>query len=280
MSLNADFLLKVKDRVTSKLKSLGAFIDDELPDYIMVMVANNKSESSMAKDLQLFLGEHTGGFTKWLHTVLDDMKKDNEGKEIKSSDREKSEQRKGFRSRNSTTRTTDHLDSRRRSRSRSPMRALQREVVALNSREPHGYTDALNLHPDESKNVFSCNPEDEFIEDISSTGSVHEVSCFPVIINPQERKIVSTASLKRNKMDKTGDLPDLPEKASICSVVRVRNSSPLTHRSKVSRPTAVDITPSGLLLKKAFNDVKTNVEPPEIKNSGLVGRKPSHPIAW
>jgi hypothetical protein len=40
-------------------------LDDELPDYIMVMVANKKSASQMAEDLSLFLSDNTQKFTAW-----------------------------------------------------------------------------------------------------------------------------------------------------------------------------------------------------------------------
>ncbi len=44
----------------------GAFVpDDELPDYIMVMVANKKSKAHMTEDLNLFLGNNTDKFTTW-----------------------------------------------------------------------------------------------------------------------------------------------------------------------------------------------------------------------
>jgi len=39
--------------------------DDELPDYIMVMVANRKTEEQMAEDLSLFLSNNTTKFTTW-----------------------------------------------------------------------------------------------------------------------------------------------------------------------------------------------------------------------
>jgi hypothetical protein len=45
-------------------------IDEELPDYIMVMVANRRSHEQMEDDLQLFLGSNTEEFTGWLHQVL------------------------------------------------------------------------------------------------------------------------------------------------------------------------------------------------------------------
>ena len=44
--------------------------DNELPDYIMVMLANKKTIHQINNDLQLFLGEHTDVFTSWLQKVL------------------------------------------------------------------------------------------------------------------------------------------------------------------------------------------------------------------
>lgn len=40
-------------------------LDEELPDYIMVMVANKKTAQQMADDLSLFLGNNTIKFTAW-----------------------------------------------------------------------------------------------------------------------------------------------------------------------------------------------------------------------
>lgn len=49
-------------------------MDEELPDYIMVMVANKKSQDQMTEDLSLFLGNNTIRFTVWLHGVLDKLR--------------------------------------------------------------------------------------------------------------------------------------------------------------------------------------------------------------
>lgn len=49
-------------------------MDEELPDYIMVMVANKKSQDQMTEDLSLFLGNNTVRFTVWLHGVLDKLR--------------------------------------------------------------------------------------------------------------------------------------------------------------------------------------------------------------
>lgn len=46
------------------------YIDDELPDYVMIMVANKRSKQQMTEDLNLFLGSNTDPFVGWLHQVL------------------------------------------------------------------------------------------------------------------------------------------------------------------------------------------------------------------
>lgn len=53
---------------------LGCYVDDELPDYIMVMVANKRTRSQMETDLQLFLRENTVEFVGWLQQVLKKLK--------------------------------------------------------------------------------------------------------------------------------------------------------------------------------------------------------------
>lgn len=45
-------------------------MDEELPDYVMIMVANKKSYEQMTRDLQLFLQENTESFTKWLTSLV------------------------------------------------------------------------------------------------------------------------------------------------------------------------------------------------------------------
>lgn len=44
--------------IKTKLTTLDAFIDDELPDFIMVMVARKKSEEEMVSELEPFLEEN------------------------------------------------------------------------------------------------------------------------------------------------------------------------------------------------------------------------------
>ncbi|KAB0357293.1 hypothetical protein FD754_001449, partial [Muntiacus muntjak] len=73
--------------IKGKLQELGAYVDEELPDYIMVMVANKKSQDQTTEDLSLFLGSNTVRFTVWLHGVLDKLRSvTTDPSSLKSSD--------------------------------------------------------------------------------------------------------------------------------------------------------------------------------------------------
>ncbi|KAK4469170.1 hypothetical protein MN116_006749 [Schistosoma mekongi] len=262
MVYDSSFLLTVKDRVTEKLKTLGAFIDDELPDYIMVMVANKKSESAMAKDLQLFLGEHTNKFTEWLHHTLEGLKVQGldfsdgrrDSDSIRSS-RSKSGRRKARKSRSSDSVTDSSPKFLNRSRSRSPMGPSKRARFTNSSREPHG-------EMDDSVKAAA----DVYISDGNESHPVKE-----------ERKVMSTSSLSRKLVQDNEKSPDLLDKTNnLQSVVEVKNSE--SHRHTRTRPEHSQ--PSSLLLKRAVNEAKASTLATESSLNTQAKRKPiTRPVA-
>nr|XP_055042883.1 zinc finger CCCH domain-containing protein 14 isoform X2 [Misgurnus anguillicaudatus] len=74
MEIGTEISKKIRAAIKGKLQELGAYVDEELPDYIMVMVANKKNPQQMADDLTLFLGNNTITFTVWLHGVLNKLR--------------------------------------------------------------------------------------------------------------------------------------------------------------------------------------------------------------
>lgn len=70
-------ICRQQSAVKAKLIELGSgtagYIDDELPDYVMIMVANKRSKEQMTSDLSLFLGKNTDVFVNWLHQVLEKL---------------------------------------------------------------------------------------------------------------------------------------------------------------------------------------------------------------
>ncbi|KAM9229035.1 LOW QUALITY PROTEIN: zinc finger CCCH domain-containing protein 14-like [Dugong dugon] len=73
MEIGTEINHKIWSASKGKLQELGAYVDEELPDYIMVMVANKKSQDQMTEDLSLFLENNTVRFTVSLHGVLDKL---------------------------------------------------------------------------------------------------------------------------------------------------------------------------------------------------------------
>ncbi|XP_033339233.2 uncharacterized protein LOC143262234 [Megalopta genalis] len=58
---------QLRSAIRAKLLELGVRYDEELPDYILVMVVNKKSRQQMHDDLYLFLENCTTPFVDWLH---------------------------------------------------------------------------------------------------------------------------------------------------------------------------------------------------------------------
>lgn len=79
-SLGSEVNNKIREAIKAKLLELGAYVDDELPEYIMVMISNQKSPDVMKNDLQLFLNDNTNTFVDWLDKVLRKLRKVTMGK--------------------------------------------------------------------------------------------------------------------------------------------------------------------------------------------------------
>jgi len=87
--LGAEVSAKIRSAIKAKLIELEAYVDDELPDYIMVMVANKRTKEQMEDDLGLFLNNNTTAFTNWLHAVLEKLQKVTLGEVTKKKDAKK-----------------------------------------------------------------------------------------------------------------------------------------------------------------------------------------------
>ena len=74
MDVGSEISEKIQLAIKAKLKEINAYVDDELPDYIMIMIANRKPEEQMCEALSLFLGDHAKNFTKWLFELLSGLR--------------------------------------------------------------------------------------------------------------------------------------------------------------------------------------------------------------
>ncbi|KAH3852334.1 zinc finger CCCH domain-containing protein 14-like isoform X3 [Dreissena polymorpha] len=100
MEIGTEISQKIRSAIKAKLIELGAYVDDELPDYIMVMVANKKTQRQMTDDLSLFLSSNTEKFTSWLHGLLKKLQSINTGEpssskhKVKEKEKHKLEKKK------------------------------------------------------------------------------------------------------------------------------------------------------------------------------------------
>ena len=63
--MQSEVATKIKAAIQAKINELGACLDEELPDYIMVLIANRKNKQQMTDDLKLFLGKSAPDFVEW-----------------------------------------------------------------------------------------------------------------------------------------------------------------------------------------------------------------------
>ena len=66
------FLVEILKIILNFFQKKIKFPDDQLTDYVMIMVTNKKSEKQMAEDLELFLGgiSQASSFSAWLHSSI------------------------------------------------------------------------------------------------------------------------------------------------------------------------------------------------------------------
>ncbi|MCP9257060.1 Zinc finger CCCH domain-containing protein 14 [Dirofilaria immitis] len=97
--------------IKAKLEELGVYVDEELPDYIMVMIANKKEKTQMKEDLLLFLGKNSEKFVDWLFDIFERLQSATvpsavqDSSDSKRKDNESSSHRKELESSNSEKRT-------------------------------------------------------------------------------------------------------------------------------------------------------------------------------
>ena len=61
---------RLRPLICQKLTDIDCFIDDELPEYIVTMLENEKPLSAMTNDLSLFMGAQAMPFVEWIEGQL------------------------------------------------------------------------------------------------------------------------------------------------------------------------------------------------------------------
>uniref|UniRef100_A0AC34FP96 Zinc finger CCCH domain-containing protein 14 n=1 Tax=Panagrolaimus sp. ES5 TaxID=591445 RepID=A0AC34FP96_9BILA len=211
-----EFTKKLRAAIKTKIQELGIEVDDELPDYIMIMIANKKDKAKMKNDLMLFLSDNTDPFVDWLFDFFEKVNK-KENEEAKAREPEKqavvkkrhsSEERQKSRSRSpvlrsrSPRRTRQHEDEKPK---RAPIRApspkrererssRRRDERRRRSRSPDD--DRKSRRRDDRKKITYSDEEDE---------EPHRSMKSQVVVAKSERppspKLASKVVVKRPKAD-------------------------------------------------------------------------------
>ena len=73
-SASAEISSIVRQSITTKLRELNGDIDDEVPDYILLMIGNKRTRSEIRGELSLFMSDDdTELFCSWLFKILDKL---------------------------------------------------------------------------------------------------------------------------------------------------------------------------------------------------------------
>ncbi|KAI6659274.1 Zinc finger CCCH domain-containing protein 14 isoform X3 [Oopsacas minuta] len=131
--------INLKSEIESKLKELDVYIDEELPDYILVLLANKKSQAQMCKDLRLFFGSLTETFVDWVHVRVKDLKIEQQGKQKEIIDTKKnSEENSNTENKSKHRRLSTHSeksDTNNQSKIKSPLNSPKTKNLEISSKE-------------------------------------------------------------------------------------------------------------------------------------------------
>ncbi|XP_053398627.1 uncharacterized protein LOC123523941 [Mercenaria mercenaria] len=231
MEIGTEISQKIRSAIKAKLIEQGAYVDDELPDYIMVMVANKKSQKQMTEDLSLFLGGNTDKFTIWLHGLLKKLQSintDEAGGKHKSKERDKhrGEKRKHKTSQGEKEKTTEGEKQRKLS-------SGEKEKIEKKKPEEKAETSTAKVKPVQQI-------EDEQHEEIEISENTDEFNEENKEAEMNEQvKSTSTGKpppTKAAKSDKSADVKKSSTKTSTRDSSKSKSSAASKHKSESKEP--------------------------------------------
>jgi hypothetical protein len=218
-----EFTKKLKAAIKTKIQELGIEVDDELPDYIMIMIANKKDKAKMKNDLMLFLNDNTDPFVDWLFDFFEKVnKKENEEararepEKVVAKKRHSSEERHKSKSRSPVRRSRSRSPREKRGRheesdkpKRAPIRAptpkRERERERTSRRKDERRRRSRSAENDDRRSSNKRRDDrkritysDEDDEEPHKTMKSHVVS---KIERPPSPKVASQVVVKRRKPD-------------------------------------------------------------------------------
>ncbi|GLH06895.1 Uncharacterized protein GBIM_12473 [Gryllus bimaculatus] len=207
--IGAEVSHKIRSAIKAKLMELGAYVDEELPDYIMVMVANKRAKAQMDGDLQLFLGSNTSHFTSWLYQVLQKLQEVTVGNADKKSSKISSVMKDSSSvKRKSTVVDSDshRKEKRRKSSDTKKSKKVDLEIVKDSKKVSDSGLKSSAKLSDTDKYSRSHNPK-EFVSSSRSENSESVVSSSAdsktnkkLLLKEKVEKGVDSDNAKRNSL--------------------------------------------------------------------------------
>ncbi|KAK7862515.1 hypothetical protein R5R35_008988 [Gryllus longicercus] len=207
--IGAEVSHKIRSAIKAKLMELGAYVDEELPDYIMVMVANKRAKAQMDGDLQLFLGSNTSHFTSWLYQVLQKLQEVTVGNADKKSSKISSVMKDSSSvKRKSTVVDSDshRKEKRRKSSDTKKSKKVDLEIVKDSKKVSDSGLKSSAKLSDTDKYSRSHNPK-EFVSSSRSENSESVVSSSAdsktnkkLLLKEKVEKGVDSDNTKRNSL--------------------------------------------------------------------------------
>ncbi|XP_064624045.1 zinc finger CCCH domain-containing protein 14-like isoform X2 [Lineus longissimus] len=247
MEIGSEISNKIRSAIRAKLMDLGSYVDNELPDYIMVMVANKKTKEQMSDDLSLFLGKNTDRFTSWLDNLLKKLQSISADNEVLESDLKHFDPpapEEKPKSKESTTQTTP--------RKTPPSKKDQKDAQAKKEAPGHKGSDSRKGPSTRGKSKpndeIKITAENEDLDDKSGSSR-----------RPRETRSSKSLDQLPERPSKTASLVTVPERSSI-----TRSHSSRHGRELVTGTMAADREESlraGARITRGQADVRANSRP-------------------
>ncbi|XP_038074984.1 zinc finger CCCH domain-containing protein 14-like isoform X2 [Patiria miniata] len=279
---NNEMSNKIRSAIKAKLVDLGSYVDDELPDYIMVMVANKKSQTQMTDDLSLFLGNNTVTFTSWLHSILDKLTKPSPDPKPKKA---KEHAAKSKKAKEKKSVASSQMQPKRSDVQQVPIQSdntlAASSSAALSTAVQETPVATVKVgKPDPSQDVISLKPEtNDFLdEELAQEAMVSEVSKKQSAVVPPIASVKEKSSFRIEKSKVSQREPkDKKSPVSPSAPVRVKVSPTLPTASRKRKA-------PGSVIGQVLNVEDEDSDEPasfgkKVASTVLPQRRPTLPVA-
>ncbi|XP_078483717.1 uncharacterized protein LOC100181905 [Ciona intestinalis] len=261
MDIGTEISKKIQLAIKAKLTELDAYVDDELPDYIMIMIANRKPREQMTEALSLFLSDDTKIFTKWLYDLLESLQGKEEKQEAKQTAKVEGHQ-------SSTNKVKNAQVEKKSDKNDSKSDTVSDKPKSVNSKSAPVKTKLEKSRKSTSEDVIDILPDMDDFFDMELMGNDNtQAKVQKEVTNKNDRKL--DVKVSQNKMES--------EKSQVQKKETVAKRDQSSERKKIDMPKAKPLatSPKGKVSRKTVV-VKTSVTNSSKHRKQLAAEKSSY----